>query len=64
MSEAEIADMYRSRFLAHTDQAERLKWIVEKAMANTGPPGPWLAMSLVPNSPGSLPMSFAEKAAT
>lgn len=60
LSEAEIADQYRSRFRAIADQTTKLSSVVEQGMAamKLNPDAAHLAVGLVPNSPGSMELGF------
>ncbi len=64
LGEIEVADLYRDRFRGEREQIERLGAIaadtlgaLEPAVAASGTQGAWLLASLVPNSPGLLPIS-------
>jgi hypothetical protein len=61
LTEAEVADMYRDRFRGERQQVERLHRIAEEMlqMLETPEDVVWLVVSLVPNSPGGLPISFS-----
>lgn len=57
LSEAEVADAYRSRFRGAAAQGERLANIVADgrlALAPVPDGATWLAMALMPNAPGSM----------
>jgi Putative DNA-binding domain len=60
LTEAEVADMYRDRFHGEKQQIERLTQIADETipMLDTDDDRAWLVVSLVPNSPGDLPISF------
>lgn len=60
LSEAEVADTYRDRFRGEKRQIERLMQITDETipMLDTSDERTWLVVSLVPNNPGSLPISF------
>lgn len=60
LTEAEVADMYRDRFRGEKQQVDRLHRIADEVlqMLDTSDDITWLVVSLVPNSPGDLPISF------
>ena len=60
MTEAEGADMYRDRFRGEKQQIERLAQIADEIppLLDTSDNLTWLVVSLVPNSPGDLQISF------
>lgn len=60
LTEAEVADMYRDRFRGERQQVERLQRIADEVlqMIDDSDDITWLTVSLVPNSPGDLPISF------
>lgn len=60
LTEPEVADMYRDRFRGETQQIERLTRIADETlqMLDTSDDSTWLIVSLVPNSPGDLRISF------
>ena len=60
LSEAEVADLYRDRFRGEKQQIERLMQIAEEMPPelDTTDDRTWLVVSLVPNNPGDLPISF------
>jgi hypothetical protein len=60
LTEAEVADLYRDRFRGEKQQIDRLMQITDETipMLDTSDDRTWLVVSLVPNSPGSLPISF------
>jgi Putative DNA-binding domain len=75
LSETEVADMYRDRFRGEKQQIDRLAQITDEAIAQLDKGGKaqtldidaarrrgWLVVSLVPNSPGSMAMSFTARA--
>jgi hypothetical protein len=61
LTEPEVADMYRDRFRGATEQIERLGQITDETIArlNREEPFVWLVVSIVPGTPGNLPISFA-----
>lgn len=60
LTEAEVADMYRDRFRGEKQQVERLAQITDETLPelDTSDDRTWLVVSLVPNSPGDLSISF------
>ncbi len=60
LTEAEVADMYRDRFRGEKQQVERLAQITDEMppILDTSDDRTWLVVSLVPNSPGDLSISF------
>lgn len=65
LSETEVADMYRDRFRGEKQQVDRLEQITEETIAHldkSDDQRAWLALSLVPNSPGNMAISFAGQA--
>jgi hypothetical protein len=60
LSEAEVADMYRDRFRQATDQTERLAVLIEEGLsAMDTRDGVFLAVGLVPTSPGAMSIDVA-----
>lgn len=61
LAEAEIADMYRNRFRMAEDQISRIEPIVEDGLAQMDleDDSAYLAVALVPSSPGSMAMGLA-----
>jgi hypothetical protein len=60
LSEAEVADMYRDRFRLATDQSDRVTAALEEGLsAMDTSEGAFLAVALVPTSPGSMSIDLA-----
>lgn len=61
LAEAEIADMYRNRFRMAEDQMSRIEPIVKDGLAQMDlqDDSAYLAVALVPSTPGSMPMGLA-----
>jgi hypothetical protein len=60
LSEAEVADMYRDRFRLATDQSERVAVVLEEGLgAVDTSQGAFLAVGLVPTSPGFMSIDVA-----
>jgi hypothetical protein len=64
LSEVEVADLYRDRFRGQTTQLDRLERIGSEAIDQLSSDRPWLVVASVPNQPGALPISFAERRTT
>ncbi len=61
LAEAEIADMYRNRFRMAEDQMSRIEPILEDGLAQMDlhDDSAYLAIALVPSTPGSMSMGLA-----
>jgi hypothetical protein len=58
LSEPEVASAYRERLAGAQGQAARVKEIEREALGRLDPTGlPWVAVSLVPDIPGDLPIT-------
>ena len=58
LTEVEVADLYRDRFRGQADQLDRLARIGAEASDQIEADAPWLIVSAVPNSAGSVTISF------
>ena len=62
LTESEVADMYRGRFLTGDNQVARLDQVEKDGLDNLAPASSWLTLSIVPTTPARFAVNAASMA--